>query len=253
MPTPTTPLRLMPLGDSITRGSYLVKYEGGRFAGTGVGLPHPAMGGWRRGLQARLRAAGVAFTCVGELDYGAYGTFGGDDHPEAGVVDPAFCPWHHGCAGFSNRALRLGGVVPTPQDVLTAKGVTEIRVPDIATVLARHQPDVILLMAGTNGFDAGERELLVREILAHSRARLLVATIPPQRLPREGCERVAAYNAALAPLVAALRAAGHPVGLVDLHAAVRPADLLADGVHPSAAGMECMAAAWFAALSAALG
>lgn len=37
------PIRILPLGDSITRGSYLVKHEdGSTFA-----LPHPENGGWR--------------------------------------------------------------------------------------------------------------------------------------------------------------------------------------------------------------
>lgn len=47
-----------------------------------------------------------------------------------------------------------GRVAQAPRDALDAAGVREIRVPDIVTVLARHRPDVVLLMAGTNGFCA---------------------------------------------------------------------------------------------------
>ncbi len=230
----------MPVGDSITRGSYLARYDSGPFAGLAIGLPNPAGGGWRRLLQEHLRAAGIDSEFVGELDYGAYG--------RDGVVDPGFSPRHHGLAGFGNQGILDGGVVPTPQDVLAACGVTEIRVPDIVTVLTKHQPDVILLMAGANGFDAAARERLVRTILAHFNGHLLVATIPPQGPPRPGFEQVEAYNAALPPLVTTLQADGHAVTWVDVHVALTPADLLPDGVHPNAEGMRKIAAAWWQGL-----
>lgn len=236
-------LRIMPLGDSITRGSFLALYDTGSLAGQPLGLPNPAGGGWRKPLQDKLRAAGVAFEFVGELDYGAYGS--------AGVVDPAFAPRHHGLAGFGNQGILDGGVVPTPRDVLADRGISEIRVPDIVTVLEKHRPDVILLMAGTNGFDASARERLIRTILAHFRGRLLVATIPPQRPPREGFEKVAAYNSALTLLVGVLQADGHAVTLVDVYASLTSADLLPDGVHPNADGMRKIAEAWWRGLNGA--
>jgi len=83
-----------------------------------------------------LRKEGISFEFVGELDYLAYGN--------NGVIDPQFSPKHHGLAGFSNAAIRNGGVVPTPADVLTAKGVKEIRVPGIIEALQRQQPDIVL-------------------------------------------------------------------------------------------------------------
>ena len=232
-------LKIMPIGDSMTRGSYLAVYETGQFAGQPVGLPNPAGGGWRKLLQDKLRAAGVAFEFVGELDYGAYG--------RDGVLDPAFDPRHQGLAGFGNQGILDGGVVPTPQDVLTARGVSEIRVPDIGTVLARYRPDIVLLMSGANGFDAEARERLIETILTHCAALLCVATIPPQCPPRQGYEQVDAYNASLAGTVAQFNAAGRRVIRVDVHAALTVADLLPDGVHPNGAGMEKIAAAWWAA------
>jgi lysophospholipase L1-like esterase len=236
-------LRIMPLGDSITRGSYLALYDAGPLAGKPIGLPNPAGGGWRKPLQDKLRAAGVAFEFVGELDYDAYG--------HDGVVDPAFSPRHHGLAGFGNHGILTGGVVPTPQDVLEARKVAEIRVPDIVTVLGKHKPDIILLMSGANGFDASARERLVRSILSRFSGRLLLATIPPQCLPRPGCEQVEPYNAALPTLVKALQAEGHAVTLVDVHAALTTADLLPDGVHPNADGMRKIAEAWWFGLQGA--
>ena len=98
------PLRIMPVGDSITRGTYM----------GGNTIANPLGGGWRKPLQDSLRAVGLDFEFVGELDYWAYGL--------DGVVDPQFFPKHHGLAGFSNTTILNGGVVPTPQEVLDAKG-----------------------------------------------------------------------------------------------------------------------------------
>ena len=237
-------LRIMPLGDSITRGSYLALYDTGPFAGQPIGLPNPAGGGWRKSLQDKLSAAGVAFEFVGELEFGAYG--------RDGVVAPAFSPRHHGLAGFGNQGILDGGVVPTPQDVLTARGVNEIRVPDIVTVLAKHRPDVILLMSGANGLDAAARECLIRTILEHFSGWLLVATIPPQCPPRQGFEQVEAYNDLLPATVAKFTAAGKEISMVDMSAALTTEDLTPDGVHPNQRGMEKMAEAWWTALQPVL-
>jgi hypothetical protein len=246
-----TPLRIMPVGDSITRGSYLANYASGPYQGSNVGLPHPLNGGWRKTLQDRLCAAGVPFEFVGELDYHAYGRFGGEQTPHAGAVAPGFQPRHHGLAGFGNRDIRLGGVVPTPPDVLAALGVTGLRVPDIITVLTAHRPNVVLLLSGCNGFDEAERDLLIDTILAQLDGMLLVATIPPQRPPRWGWDQVTAYNGSLSSTIARRRSARIQIGLVDIHADLGAGDLLADGVHPNRAGMDKMAAAWFEGMRAA--
>jgi sialidase-1 len=104
-------------------------------------------------------------------------------------------------------------------------------------------------MSGANGFDAAARDRLIRTIGEASGAHLFVATIPPQKPPRAGSEGVEAYNASLPAVVAAQQAAGKQITLVDMHAALAPDDLLPDGVHPNRAGMEKIAATWFAALA----
>jgi|GEM_PF-183530 len=230
------PLRILPLGDSITRGSYLAQKDG-----KATGLPHSEGGGWRKALQDKLRAAGIAYDFVGELNYAAFG--------RDGVVDPQFDPDHHGLAGFSNARILTGGIVPTPPDVLAALGVKEIKVPGIVDVLNKHQPDIILLMSGANGFDASARDQLIRTIGETSTAHLFVATILPQKAPRPGFENVDAYNASLPAIVTAQKAAGKRITFVDMYAAITTDDLLPDGVHPNKAGMEKMSAKWFETLN----
>ena len=233
------PLRILPLGDSITRGSYLPRKDA-----TAAGLPYPLGGGWRKPLQDKLLAAGIAFDFVGELRYAAFG--------KDGVVDPNFDPDHHGLAGFGNRSILHGGKVPTPAGVLAALGVKEVTVPGIKDVLKKHRPDVILLMSGANGFDAPARDHLIRTIGETSTAHLFVATILQQKAPRAGWDKVDAYNASLPLIVAEQKASGKRITLVDMHTAVTTDDILPDGVHPSQSGMDKMAATWFAALNAEL-
>ncbi len=233
-------LRIMPLGDSITRGSYIARYIEGPRHGQAIGLPNPQGGGWRKPLQDQLRAKGVRADFVGELNYHAYG--------RNGAVDSNFDPDHHGLAGFSNRRIITGGAVPTLRDVLDALGVHEIVVPGIITVLRKHWPQVILLMSGANGFDAAARDELIRIINANSSAHLLVATLPPQSPPRAGWEKVDEYNATLPAIVTTQQAAGHRISLVEMNRALTPDDLLPDGVHPNSGGMRKMAGVWFQAL-----
>lgn len=235
---PRQGMRILPLGDSITRGTYLQHYTDGK----PVGLPSRAGGGYRKPLQDKLRAAGIAFDFVGELNYDAYG--------QDGRVDPAFDPDHQGMAGFSNVKITMGGVVPAPEDVLASLDTKEVVAHGVVEVLEKFQPDVILLMSGSNGFDSAALNELIGAIVQHSHATLLVATIPPQRPPRAGWEKVADYNTALTWVIEARVKAGQRVGLVDINATLSAGDLLADGVHPNAHGLEVIASTWFRAIQA---
>ena len=238
-PSSAKTLRILPLGDSITRGSYLAQKNG-----RASGLPNPDAGGYRKPLQDLLRADGIALDFVGGLNYAAFG--------KDGVVDPLFDADHHGLAGFSNTGILKGGTVPTPQDVLDSLGLKQVSVPGIVEVLKTTTPDVILLLSGANGFNAPARDDLIRILGTHSQAHLFVATILPQKPPRSGWEKVDAYNDSLPAIVAEQQREGHPITLVDLNAAITTDDLLPDGVHPTKTGMAKMAAVWFAALKQAL-
>jgi lysophospholipase L1-like esterase len=61
------------------------------------------------------------------------------------------------------------------------------------------------------------------------------------------------YNRSLRATVAERSKAGQAITLVEMHAAVPEGDLLSDGVHPTQAGLEKIADAWFQAIKAAYG
>jgi hypothetical protein len=79
-------------------------------------------------------------------------------------------------------------------------------------------------------------------------AEVFVAQITPESDSTQE-SRVRAYNAALPGVVAQKGSKTH---LVDMHSAITTADLI-DGVHPTAAGYDKMAARWFAALQSVAG
>ena len=151
-------------------------------------------------------------------------------------------------AGVWLSAPAMAEPVPTPKDVLDAAGLTQLAVPGIVTVLKEQKPDLVLLMCGSNGFNAPETQRLIESILGVLSGQLLVATIPPQRPPREGWQQVNAYNAALTAIVAEQVRKGGKLRLVDMHTAVSPENLLEDGVHPNRQGMEKMAEVWLKAI-----
>ncbi|WP_372454010.1 ricin-type beta-trefoil lectin domain protein [Actinoplanes hulinensis] len=113
-------------------------------------------------------------------------------------------------------------------------------------------PRTVLLHIGTNDIlqnynvpgAPGRLSTLIDRITSTvPSADVFVATIIP--LANSGQEAAArTYNAALSTIV---RSKGSRVHLVDMHAALTTADLI-DGVHPTAAGYDKMAATWHAAL-----
>ncbi|MEF2277692.1 SGNH/GDSL hydrolase family protein [Deinococcus sp. YIM 134068] len=121
--------------------------------------------------------------------------------------------------------------------------------------LSSAQPDVILLMIGTNDMiqnrdvataPARLGTLLDRIAARRPAATILVASLPPLSDPA-GNARVRAFNAALPGVVRARAALGRWVRLVDASARLTPADL-ADGVHPNEGGYRKLAEMWLGAL-----
>jgi lysophospholipase L1-like esterase len=122
--------------------------------------------------------------------------------------------------------------------------------------LARYQPQVVLLLIGTNDVlqvhqlnTAGQRlSALIDQIaLGVPAAEILVSSLPPLGTDARD-ERVRRFNDAIPGVVAEKAASGGRVTFVDMYPALTRADL-ADGVHPNETGYGRMAAVWYSALA----
>jgi lysophospholipase L1-like esterase len=126
--------------------------------------------------------------------------------------------------------------------------------------LRTYAPHTVLLHIGTNdvlqNHDVAGAPARLSTLVDHITAtvpdaEVFVATLIP--LANAGQEAtVRTVNATIPGMVASKANAGKHVHLVDMHSALTAADLI-DGVHPTAAGYDKMAAAWYAALRAVPG
>ncbi|WP_410639129.1 ricin-type beta-trefoil lectin domain protein [Amycolatopsis sp. lyj-346] len=131
---------------------------------------------------------------------------------------------------------------------------------NIAGWLRTSTPHTVLLHIGTNDIlqnhDVARAPDRLSGLVDHITAtapdaEVFVATITPlSGDARESAVRT--FNAAIPGIVQRNRNAGKHVHLVDMHAALTTAELI-DGVHPTAAGYDKMAAAWYTALRAVPG
>ncbi len=233
-----TTSRIVALGDSLTRGS-----SGG-------------YGSYRRPLQSLLTQGGYTYQFVGTSTEQSFNYHGTD--PEQNFAPSQ--PQHEGYGGF--RIEQISADKPAKDD----GGVTY---PGFAAAMASDSPDVVLLMLGTNdinqnfdpggpgygggtGFaaDAAQRldSLVGRLFQTNPTLILVLATITPLADPTKEAQ-VSAYNAYIPQIVAAHKAQGQTILLADQSAALSPADLSPDGVHPSTPGYDKMARVWYAALT----
>jgi lysophospholipase L1-like esterase len=121
-------------------------------------------------------------------------------------------------------------------------------------------PHTVLLHIGTNdvlqNFNLATAPNRLSTLIDHitataPTAEVFVATIIPiGSAGQEAAGRT--FNAAIPGIVQRNVNAGRHVHLVDMHSALTAADLT-DGVHPTAAGYDKMAATWFAALRSVAG
>ena len=131
-------------------------------------------------------------------------------------------------------------------------------VPGINTYLAPgvYDPDIILLMIGTNDVSeqrdfthVGDRlnDLITRisnrTTGLQPNAHLIVATIPP-RGDKPNDTDTQWYNSQLQTVVQQHITAGENVTLVDMYSALNASDI-ADGVHPNQTGYNKIADVWF--------
>lgn len=234
-PEPAAPLRIMPLGDSITEG-WDPESRG-------------AHGGYRADLWQAFQADGRTVDFVGSAD-----ALTPPPPPRLGDGN------HEGHGGW-----RIDQIANGRSSSCTADGPTWGDW--IRNVLDTHEPEVVLLHIGTNDIiqganggpnvgcenATGMRDRLSRllDVMTAFRPamRIHVATLIPINDARD--QHVSAFNALLPALVQAKADQNRKVALVkDMNTAVEKSWTdLPDGVHPSNGAYSRMAARWYAALN----
>jgi lysophospholipase L1-like esterase len=216
------PLRLLPLGDSITQGS------------------PDKPGGYRGVLEKRLLEAGWSFEFVGGRLTNSEGMR---------------CPRHEGHPGFRIEELRRGHVNAYSSCAMIKETVAAAR-PDCVLLLVGTNN----LYFDEPAAAAEEMNRLWSGILAADRPTLLTGTLttilPGPKpwghvIPGDVGARVVAFNGLLARMVESHIRQGWDVRIVDVaRAVVGPADLHDDGVHPVPEAMARMGEIWWRALEA---
>jgi lysophospholipase L1-like esterase len=192
----------------------------------GLSLPVPYWGGYRVRLFATATHWGKRMTFVGSRFNGP--------------ADVEGVPFPRSHEGHSGKDINyIASIVP---DAL------------------KSEPDIILLMIGTNDIlqdnhldEAPDRlaTLLEKIIAADVGALIVVAQITP--LPKHSIE-VTKYNEGVAVVVRKLADRGERVLLADMHTGY-PLSLLSpdpDNTHPTQQGYDHMAAVWYAAIDTTL-
>ncbi|MEM6328621.1 MAG: GDSL-type esterase/lipase family protein [Planctomycetota bacterium] len=236
-------LRILPLGDSITAG-----YT------DNPNWTVPFNHGYRGPLHTLLTEAGYDFEFVG-----------GSPEPATDGTPLLFLP-NLNVADWSFGGTR------TPVNDLASIGQGGHRgyggaqsaglVPLVEGWLAEDEPDIVLLMIGTNDRNLASAQTLIgRVTAARPDAQLIVAQIVPYRSDfTDRNEEVRAFNTGLRDLVIPrFQAAGANVTLVDQYTGflTDPDDptsindaLMATGNHPNTAGYNQMAQVWFEGITA---
>jgi lysophospholipase L1-like esterase len=211
------PLRIMPLGDSITAGN-------DNFSLT--------PGGYRTTLYGLLDAAGYDFDFVGSLQTNP-GPIPDNDHEG-----------HGGYTLLQLHQIIAAPIVATQPDVILLLAGTG----DVSVSL---KVDPTLTAEGI----AGRLDTLLSDLYYYRpNATVFVGTIPAADTSVDGLAHSALsaeVNALFPDVLAAHAALGRSVHLVDLRALLTPADL-ADSLHPNPAGYAIIGQAWFDAIEAVL-
>ncbi|MES2657779.1 MAG: Ig-like domain-containing protein [Verrucomicrobiota bacterium] len=145
------------------------------------------------------------------------------------------------------------------------QGMSGYRIDQLQTGLgswlnAIEDPDVVLLMIGTNDFSANfniasaptRLAALVADIATKRPFAKIILSNLPLRTDDPNMEaQQVAFNASIPGIVSAQVALGRQVTFVDIHAALVPGDLT-EGVHPNLAGYNKMADVWFPAVTSVI-
>ncbi len=222
----SSPISILPLGDSITYG---------------YSVPAVVPGGYRGTLYSDLTSAGYNVQLVGSLT----------DNPPPSL--PAAADSHDGYKGYL-----IAGV-----DGYTSFSVNGSTIDQALAPGNGINPNLILLQLGTNEILGNyhvtsapyELAALITHILElRPNAEILVSTIPPIENALWNTEATAFNKALSGPngIIAQLQAEGENVRLVNVGGSLTLADLGGDGIHPSAEGYAKMGNAWAAAVESAL-
>jgi hypothetical protein len=213
------PIRILPLGDSITQAD----------------ANHL---GYRYRLWVKLVDAGIDFDFVGSLRSNHLGNPQWPLHK-----DRLFDRDHEGHWGWRADEI-LGGPAEQEKNSLSEwlKGYT---------------PDIVLMHLGSNDVlqyqDVAGTAKELRQIIKALRADnphviILLAKLIPTRAPPINA-RIEELNAQIAKIPASMGTAESPVIIVDQYSGFRAEDIDAsDWIHPTRSGEDKMAAKWFEAI-----
>lgn len=227
---PVQKIRVMPLGDSITRG------KGGS--------------SWRHHLRNLLKAEGIRIQYVGSSPHAPNFNEPWSDHYLALQQALDYNVEHEGWGGLKIHELtRLMGHESYPDFT-------------IEELLEKNPADLILLMIGSNDFkdnyetDTAWQRLnrLVKMIVGISDATLLVASILPIFIEVDpvDSEKIRDYNTRIVEIIGACRSKGCQIGFVDMYPHFRKKEMLGDGLHPNIYGDQKIAKIWSQSIIALL-
>lgn len=228
--------KIMPLGDSITKGTTKV--------GT---LTTTVPGGYRDPLYDKLTGAGHTFQFVGSTNINPTET-----------LTTAKQDYHEGWGGYLiDGAISIGS--DGKQDY---GGLAE----NLKNWLDASTPDTILLMIGTNDIGKGyatgatnRLETLIRSIYTYSTEKdknhhvaVYVASLAPRPQSTSINNAVKSFNLEVPGIVDDCVADGLDVHYVDMYTPLNANTALYlsdDKLHPSAAGYQVIADTWYNALA----
>lgn len=210
------PLRIMPLGASITNG-----YQG-------------TMSGYRGPLRKLLEEAGVTFQYVGSYT----------DNPGTKEVLPREQQHHDGHSGFVIQAGTSGrsGILDNFDAWL---GPTGSQADLFLIVIGTNDVDLNYKLDS-----AGQRldAMVTKLFTLQPKAHVILAQLPPIDDAAEDV-RCVGYNKRIVATVEAHQAKGEAISTVDLHSAITT-DELADKLHPNDVGYGKVAKKFFDAIQA---
>lgn len=221
-PEPTPPLRIMPMGDSITEGDEEGGYRWHLFEMLTESYALPNFVGHRNG---RFRDREGIY----DSDHDGYSAYRIDEIADGGgegsfwnapTVEERLEAW-------DPRIVLLHAGTNDMQQGYCLRGCRQDGIPDVVERL---------------------RSLVERICVASPDIYVLVAQIVPANAPKQRvAPRIEAFNTYLPGMVAGLQAQGYNVRLVDMYT-----PMLAfphpDGIHPSLEGNRKMAEVWHAAI-----